>query len=292
MEVESAQANPVKESDVFERLSTGDKRKARTEVAESSKGKKPKTPTKPRGLAKGALERHTSPLDEIFSRASIYPSDFCTRNNYEWCNDLQKSLFEHVARDLGDSPLLIPPEKEDRIFDLTKGFGIYTRMIDCGFKLPMTAFQRELLEALKISPCQLHSNAWWMLTSVEHWFKENHEALGTDRPTIHVIFKFFKFAKNDSDWVSMKANPKEPKLFSSSIGKIPEFSRPNRWNHRYMFLLNPDTLPEIQGVPKDWKPLPTGTFPSPPCQGDFELCEKVKTLIKRKGPVLSTLQLT
>ena len=100
------------------------------EAVEPSRGKEPKAP-KPRGIAKGALERHISPLDEIFSRASTYPSDVCTRNNYKWCNRLQEILFERVARDLGSNPLLIPPEKEDRIYDLTKGFGIYTCMIKC-----------------------------------------------------------------------------------------------------------------------------------------------------------------
>jgi hypothetical protein len=152
-------------------------------------------------------------------------------------------------------------------------------MIYCGFKLPMTPFQMEVLKALGISPCQLHCNSWWMLVTLEAWFRRNKEFLGTDRPTTNVLWHFFQISKVDVDWLSMKNRHPGTKLIRGDAE--PKFRKADRWNHRFYFLANPSSYPECQGGTFNWRPLPK-TFKSPVARGDRALIEKIEALISRK----------
>jgi hypothetical protein len=163
------------------------------------------------------------------------------------------------------------------VYDAHHGLGLYVPMVEHGFQLPATPFRKELLAYLRISPGQLHSNAWWVITTIEAWFAENWEFLGTSRPTVGLLLYYYYFSALNDDWLQMKKRLGRLVLVNTNSDK--KFNKANRWNHRFFYLTRPTPAPLLDGIQMEWRSFKNDPYHESSFAVDESLIAWVNSLI-------------
>ena len=224
---------------------------------------------------RGIIVRETEDNDQLFLTARKFSPDYCVRESDADRCKLYKKLFT-APPPLGYE--LLAPTIDDRIYDTAVGLGLYSTMIEHGFRLPLTAFRRDLLTALSIAPSQLHSNAWWIITAFEAFFTRNAGYLQTDSPTVGSFLYYYKVQLHSSDWLTVKTRPKRTKLIDTR--DEPKYAKANRWNHHFYFLECPDSCNLMRGIRFEWRVLPEKPFQEPSFNVDPGLIKRIERLVK------------
>jgi hypothetical protein len=121
-------------------------------------------PGRKRNPCRGWEPRKTHPRDSHFPSACGYVPDRTVRVD----DDLRRSIRRRLLAGVPSKGYhLLAPGEDDRVYDAHHGLGLYVPMVEHGFQLPTTPFRKEFLAYLRISPGQLHSNAWWVITTIE-----------------------------------------------------------------------------------------------------------------------------
>jgi hypothetical protein len=126
-------------------------------------------------------------------------------------------------------------------------------MPKCGFKLPLSDFEVDLLGCLDVAPAQVASTSWCAIASFQSLFEEFKE-LRSFEPTISLFSFFFQASISNYDFVSFKARsvPGESRrIFAKSTA----LSRIHAWNEGWVYLRRPEKVLSLQDIRVEWRPL-------------------------------------
>ena len=238
---------------------------AGTSRATSRGASQSKKPSKGgRGRKPSYTVRRGHPQDALFPTASgIPPKKSLTRpsGKSELISDMRNSLIMPEPRNRSSTgDVLLPsdlslsaPQHEDRAIDHKKGMCIYWKMPKCGFKLPLSDFEVDLLGCLDVAPAQVASTSWCAIASFQSLFEEFKE-LKSFEPTVNLFSFFFQASISNYDFVSFKARsvPGESRrIFAQSTA----LSRIHAWNEGWVYLRRPEKVLSLQDMRVEWRPL-------------------------------------
>ena len=148
-----------------------------------------------RGRKPSYTTRSGHPRDALFSTASSIPpkkSLLRPAEQSKLISSMKKGLIMPESRDeFPPSALsLSAPQHEDRAIDHEKGMCIYWKMSKCGFKLPLSDFEMDLLRCLDVAPAQVASTSWCTIASFQSLFEEFKPLRGLG-PTINLFQLLF-----------------------------------------------------------------------------------------------------
>jgi len=223
-----------------------------------------KVPRMPKGGKKKAREGYA--LDEFFPVASLIPPKESLCDNIGWVEEFYGELVgsRHRQDVTPELLCLIPPSSEDRAFDANKGMCVFWKMPRCGFRLPLSRFERALLVELNVTPSQLTSTSWCTITSFERIFVDFEEELRGAKPSVPLFCHFFCLAISSMDYLTVKRKLGGVELFDSHNPKI---QRIHEWRDGWVWIPSPEKVPSLDRIRLDWRPLGKG------CEGkpNFEL---------------------
>jgi hypothetical protein len=199
---------------------------------------------------------------------------------------MRKGLTALASRDkLSPSVLsLSAPQREDRAIDHQKGMCIYWKMSKCGFKLPLSDFEMELLGCLDVAPAQVASTSWCTIASFQSLF-EQFKPLRAFAPTINLFSYFFQASISSDDYVSFKTRsiPNESRrIFAPSTA----LSRIHAWNEGWVYLRRPEKIRTLEDIRIEWRPLTiknktqTIRLPQELSEREEEAAEIIKALVQ------------
>lgn len=128
---------------------------------------------------------------------------------------IKKSEFANFTPEIFS---LVAPTADCQVHDTSKGMCIYWKMHSCGFRLPLTDFQIELLKFLKAPPVQLTPVAWCYITSFKHLFMEFSE-LKDCHPSIALFFYYFALTVSSNFLTFKTKRGKVSPIFILESGK-------------------------------------------------------------------------
>ena len=214
-----------------------------------------KVSRKPKGGKKKAREGYA--LDECFPVASLIPPKESLCDNIGWVDEFYRELVAGGHRkDITPETLcLIPPASEDRAFDANRGMCVFWKMPRCGFRLPLSLFERALLVELNVTPSQLTSTSWCTITSFERIFVDFAEELRGAKPSVPLFCHFFCLAISSMDYLTVKRRLGGVEIFDSHNPKIQMI---HEWREGWVWIPSPEKVSSLEGIRQDWRPLGKG----------------------------------
>ena len=205
--------------------------------------------------------REGHPEDAPFPTVSEIPPKKSCVNDLAWATEeFYPSLVREEYRETltPEVVALIPPARNDRAHDHSLGMCIYWRMPWCGFRLPISRFQRKLRQLFDVAPGQVTSAAWCTIASFEEFFRYFRKDLGCDAPTPALFGQYFVVSVLNDSFLTVKKKQGVTQIFD--LGN-PRKSRINAWNHGWAYLSKPEDIPSLNGVRVSWRPLKVACGP-------------------------------
>ena len=241
----------------------------------------PQKPKKKVRMDPSSKAREGHPIDKDFPHISVIPPKKKCRDIVWAREEFYPELVrvEYRGRLRPEVLTLVPPSADDRAHDHEKGMCVFWKMPKCGFRLPITDFQRRLLTKLDITPSQLTSSSWCTISSFEGFFERFKEELEGAAPTAGLFGHFFMIAVLNDSLLFVKKKQGGTQIFSD---KNKHKKKVESWKNGWVYIPNPSDVFSLEGIRTTWRPFEVNRGPVLPRSltiAEVWVAEKIKEIV-------------